>query len=216
MEIYSIITKGFQENTYIFAQDEKALIVDPGGDFDRIVQVIESQDLEPKLILLTHGHGDHIGAVNQLRDKYNIKAYAHRLEKELLEDMDLNVSKMLGNPVIVKADGFFEDEDIIEFEGNNIKVIHTPGHTMGGVCFYFDDILVSGDTLFRGSVGRSDLATGNMSQLMDSLNNRLMKLPDETKVLPGHGPRSTIVFERENNPYIGWYLYNSIVEYTLD
>ena len=78
-----------------------------------------------------------------------------------------------------------------------------PGHTMGGVCFYFDDILVSGDTLFRGSVGRSDLATGNMSQLMDSLNNRLMKLPDETKVLPGHGPRSTIVFERENNPYIG-------------
>lgn len=202
MKTYLITTSKMQENIYIFVKGNQAIIVDPGDDYEKIVELIENQKLELKYILLTHGHGDHIGAVNKLKEKYDLKVYAHKDEKNLLEDTSLNVSNMLGNPVTVKADVLIDEESIIDFEGLDIRVIHTPGHTQGGVCYYFDNKLVSGDTLFKGSVGRSDLPTGNQDLLIKSINEKLMNLPDETQVLPGHGDITTIGYERENNPYI--------------
>ena len=154
-------------------------------------------------ILLTHAHFDHIWGCNKLRELSGVQVFACEDEKELCESAKLNVSEDVGRPYTVSVDWYLRDGEEVTIEGMKFKVIATPGHTQGSCCYYFesDNILVSGDTLFEGSVGRTDLPTGNGATLSRSLKERLMILPDETLVFPGHGNGTTIADEKKYNPF---------------
>lgn len=155
-------------------------------------------------ILLTHGHFDHIMAVEGLRKEYQIPMYASKDEVEVLANPQLNVSTMMGAYVSMKADELFADGDVLELAGMKLKVISTPGHTIGSVCFYIEEekMLISGDTLFEASVGRTDFPTGSSRQLIHSIKTRLFILPEDVNVFPGHGEVTSIAYEKTHNPFI--------------
>lgn len=203
MDIRRLVVGRMQTNCFLIANDKKCIIVDPGSNFEKIVNTIESNEYEPVAIFLTHGHFDHIMAVNELKEKYGINIYAAKPEKELLEDESLNCSIHFGYNYETAADVLLNDGQWINVIGIDIKVIYTPGHTAGSCCYYIKDekAIIAGDTLFYTSVGRSDLPTGDERTLLKSLR-MLMELPAETKVYCGHGPETTIGFEKECNPYI--------------
>jgi glyoxylase-like metal-dependent hydrolase (beta-lactamase superfamily II) len=171
---------------------------------------LKERNLEPEALILTHGHGDHIAGVEPLRENFEkIKVCIHKDDAEMLIDSSRNFSSFLGKKIEASpADIILEDEGKIEFAGLKFTIIHTPGHTPGGICLYNSDekILFSGDTLFAGSVGRTDFSgydeRQSMKQLIEGIKNKLLVLPDDTKVLPGHGPASTIGQEKLNNPYL--------------
>lgn len=193
-------------NCYYVTNEEtrQIIVVDPAGDYERIKDRIIRSGCDLAGILLTHGHFDHILAVNKLKSQYDVKVYAYEGEEEVLLDARLNLSSaMVGTPVTVKADVFLYDGQKFELGGYNIEVLHVPGHTQGGACYYFEDegIVFTGDTLFSGSIGRSDFPTGNGRQLVDSIQSKLMVLPDETKVYSGHGEITSIGSEKKYNPY---------------
>lgn len=203
----SIVVGMVQTNCYVVAGDgsDTCIVIDPGDDAAGIHALIKESGRKLSAILLTHGHFDHIDAIDELIKLCggDIHIYASSKEKELLESAGLNCSSAVGNPVTVSADVYVNDEDIINEAGLKFKVIETPGHTSGSVCFYIEDedVLYSGDTLFEMSVGRTDLPTGNSHALMDSLRNRLLTLPDSVTVYPGHGAQTDIAFEKRNNPW---------------
>jgi len=179
-----------------------ACVIDPGGSADKFMEIIKENHLNLKYILLTHGHYDHIGAVNELKSLTGAQILAHKDEDALLKAADLNLSKLgTGKEIIVTCDQLLKHGDIIELGAGKLTVIHTPGHTAGGACFYDEDggILFSGDTLFRGTVGRFDLPTSDGRALIASIKNKLFALPDEVKVLPGHDAATTIGHEKANN-----------------
>jgi len=205
VKIGKITLGGYQTNCYLlYKENGDTLVVDPADKGEYIYQKLKDNGLNVKAILLTHGHFDHIFGVSELKRLTNAKVYAYTEEKELLLDPNLNVSDMVGRPTAIVPDVLLNDGEEVSVEGFDFRVIHTPGHTQGSACYYFkdEDILISGDTLFMESIGRSDLPTGNENKLLLSLNNVLMKLPDNTEVFPGHGPKTTIGYERENNPFI--------------
>ncbi|SDM55475.1 MBL fold metallo-hydrolase [Lachnospira pectinoschiza] len=193
-------------NCYLFTNDalDECIIVDPADRADVIAQMVESSKAKPVAILLTHGHFDHIGAVDELRKKYNIKVYAADAEKDLLESPYKNLSSDYGLNFTIKADVYLKDGEEFELAGFKIKAIHTPGHTEGGMCFYFpeESIMFTGDTLFYESVGRSDFPTGSMSSLVREIKNKLFVLPDETICYPGHGQETSIMHEKAYNPFV--------------
>ena len=154
-------------------------------------------------ILLTHGHFDHIWGANELRRLSGAKIYAYEGEKELCEDAGKNVSRDAGRPETVRADFYEKDGALLELGGFSLKLIATPGHTGGSCCYYLEEekILFSGDTLFEGSVGRTDFPTGSMGSLVRSIKERLLVLPDDVTVYPGHGDSTTIGDEKKYNPY---------------
>ena len=158
----------------------------------------------PQAILLTHGHFDHIGAANEVREHYGIKIYASCDEEKLLASPARNLSNAYGMSLRVTADVLHNDGDILELAGLKIKAIHTPGHTAGGTCYYIesDKTLMSGDTLFAGSVGRTDYPTASSAAMMESLHDKLCMLPDDTDVYPGHGEFTTIGYEKQNNQFM--------------
>ncbi|WP_181899306.1 MBL fold metallo-hydrolase [Lachnotalea glycerini] len=185
---------------------KEAIIVDPADNGAYIKSIIEEKDLNLQAILLTHGHFDHIMAVAYLKENYQIPVMAHEQEKEILEDPAKNLSdSMGGNFCIVKADRFLKDGEVLELLGTKIKTLYTPGHTIGGVCYLFEKekLLLSGDTLFNGSVGRSDFPTGSTSTLVRSIKDKLFVLEDDVIVYPGHEDETSIGRERKFNPYIG-------------
>lgn len=195
-----------QTNCYIIGNGDtgEALVIDPADKAEIIEQDLKANDLVCKGILLTHGHFDHILAVPELTAYTKAPLYAHKAEKVLLSDAGLNSSSSIRRGCELEPDIWLKDQDILKLAGFSIKVIHTPGHTIGGVCYYFpgQGILFSGDTLFREDIGRSDLPTGDGRQLVESILNKLMLLEDQVKVYPGHGEPTTIGHERENNIYI--------------
>lgn len=183
---------------------KETLIIDPADKADVIAQKINEEALKPVAILLTHGHFDHILAAAEIAEGFQIPIYASKEEKELLETPSLNLCAMIRKNISLSPTNLLKDNDIIKLAGMEINIIHTPGHTSGGVCYLFREskTLFTGDTLFEGTVGRADLPTSDFNTLLDSVNRKLMNLPDNITVFPGHGESTTIGQERNTNPYI--------------
>ncbi|MFG6383597.1 MAG: MBL fold metallo-hydrolase [Lachnospiraceae bacterium] len=193
-------------NCYFVINDEtkEMLIIDPGDFAQMLAEKIKQKGLKPQAILLTHGHFDHAMAAEELAEIFHIKVYAHESEKNTLEQPQLNVSAMIGKRDSYHADVYVKEGEILKLANMELKVLHTPGHTEGGCCYYLEkeQVVFSGDTLFCQSVGRTDFPGGSMSQIVRSIKEKLMVLPDETKVYPGHMDITTIGKERAYNPFI--------------
>lgn len=192
-------------NCYILGDKSEAIIVDPGSDAEKIIKILDDNEITAKYIVLTHCHFDHILAVEKLIKKLDVKLIACQSEKENLLDSSINYTdKYSRKPVSLTADIYVKDDDVLKSGELEFKVIETPGHTSGGMCLYCkgENLLISGDTLFYSSVGRCDLATGDEKTLIKSIKEKLFILPDDTVVLPGHGENTSIGFERVNNPFI--------------
>lgn len=191
-------------NCYIVGDEntQKCIVIDPGGDFEKINEILLENEFQLEYVVLTHGHGDHIGATKRLLNEYDCKLVAHFLEKDILNNPKLNLSNQIGNEeIILEADLYVHDNDKIELGDLNIQIIHTPGHTKGSITLLINDNLFTGDTLFSGSIGRTDLYSGDFSQMKKSLN-KLKSLDDEFVVFPGHGPASRLGIEKVTNPYL--------------
>lgn len=186
-------------------QLKEAVIIDPAADAACIEAMIARYKLKPVAVLLTHGHFDHLSAADAVRKRYGIKVYAGNEERPVMNSSSYNLSlPFTGEGMTFEADEYFKPGEELDFAGFRIGTIPVPGHTIGSVCYYFEEqkVLFSGDTLFAGSVGRSDFPTGNAGQLIRAIKSGLMSLPDDVKVYPGHGESTTVGCERVNNPFI--------------
>ena len=206
MKIIKRTVGDVETNCYIVVNEtsKECFIIDPGDDEEVLIAAIEEEKAVPKAILLTHAHFDHIYAVEPLAKKYGIPVYASEKEAQLLGEPEMNCSALYGREVAVVPENYIEDGDIFEIAGIKIKGIHTPGHTKGSMCFYIgsENTLFSGDTLFKGGVGRTDLPTGNTHLLLESLRDKIIVLPPETIIYPGHGPQTELDYEKRNNSYM--------------
>ncbi|MBO5070758.1 MAG: MBL fold metallo-hydrolase [Roseburia sp.] len=195
-----------QTNCYFAMNDDtkETLVIDPGASAKKLAEILEKEELKPVAILLTHGHFDHAGGAAELAEHFGIPVYAEEHEKETLENPGLNLSGWEGRECTYHADNFLKDEQEIDLAGFHIRVLFTPGHTVGGCCYYFSyqNVLFSGDTLFAQSIGRTDFPKGSASQLIRGIKEKLMILPDETVVYAGHNENTTIGTERMYNPYL--------------
>ncbi|MBE4907959.1 MBL fold metallo-hydrolase [Bacillus luteolus] len=194
-------------NAYILSNQQKECVIfDPGGDDQKLISTLNRQGLKPVAILLTHAHFDHIGAVDEVRNQYGIKVYIHESEKKWLGDSSLNGSRFfMGNEVRINdADVHLKEEGKLTVGSFTFELFHTPGHSPGSVSFYHEEaeVVFSGDALFAGSIGRTDLPGGNSELLLSSIHKKLLSLPEETIVLSGHGPETTIQAEMDDNPFL--------------
>lgn len=195
----------YQANCYIIwdEQTNKAAILDPGGDFEELKEFIENNKLSVSHVILTHGHGDHIGAVAEVRDYYKAEVMIHKDDFDMLKNNKKNYSSQMGyNKIEIEADRKLTDGDVINIGQLSLEVIHTPGHTKGSICIKCKDKLFTGDTLFAGSIGRTDLDGGSFEEIMASINNKILQFPDNTEIYPGHGPSTTIKAEKRYNPFL--------------
>lgn len=202
MTIRQCVVGSVYTNCYFLMNQEtkELLIVDPGDMSEKIIAMVETMQAVPTAILLTHGHFDHILAADEIRKKYKIPIYASQKEEKLLLTPYMNLSQDSS----LAADVFLADDQTFEAGGFSIQMIATPGHTSGSCCYYFaeEEILISGDMLFCGSVGRTDFPTGSMGEITASLHKLLKMLPDKTVVLPGNGDHTTIEYEKRYNPFV--------------
>ena len=195
----------FQSNCYVLADGAggPAAVVDPGDEAGRILALLRDRGLTVSHILLTHGHLDHIGAVRAVKEATGAAVCIHPLDAPMLEDPSRNLSAGSGRPVTApEPDRLLEDGEELQVGSLRLRVLHTPGHTPGGVCFLLDDRVLSGDTLFAGTIGRSDFPGGDMEQLLESIRTKLLPLPDHLLVCPGHGDATTIGEEKQGNPFL--------------
>lgn len=195
-----------QTNCYFIYEDgrEEVWFFDPADRGDYIFEALKKKGFCVAGIFLTHGHFDHIWGVEELKKCSGAKLYALDKEKELCMDSSMNVSKAAGRACTVTPDIYVKDNEEITLAGMSARVISTPGHTGGSCCYYFeeDKILISGDTLFQESVGRTDFPSGSMSKLVRSVKEKLFTLPQDVKVYPGHGEPTTIGHEMKHNPFL--------------
>jgi len=194
----------YEGNCYFIWDDDskKGFVVDPGAAEQKIIDFIHENQLKIDKILLTHGHSDHIAGADMLREATGAKVYIHRLDANYMTEAAKNLSGMTGQALILKpADVLLDDGDEIEaLDGLTLKVLHTPGHTPGSICFVGDGFILSGDTLFKGSIGRTDFPGGSYEDMLKSIE-KLKQCKDTLLVLPGHFDTSTMAFEKQHNPY---------------
>lgn len=202
-KIIKLVVGELQENCFVlFDENKDAFVVDPGASSDIIIEAIEKNNLNIKYILLTHGHFDHVGAVAGLKKKFNAPVYLHKNDKNFLENPKEVRESAFGIQIeSANVDVFVKEGDEIPFSDAYIKVIETPGHTIGSVCYLFKNYLFAGDTLFNGSIGRTDFPESDHSLMIESLKV-LKELDDEIYVLSGHGPESQMSYEKISNPYL--------------
>ena len=206
-QIHTIVVGPFAVNCYLLWDEtsSEAVIIDPGAEKETIKYWIDELNIVPKAILLTHGHGDHIAAVADLKQDYGIPLYVGSPDEKLLADPSANISAYFDHPIIApKPDHIVTDEQTLSVGSIQLVVLATPGHTLGGVCYLEGNNgwIFCGDTLFAGSIGRTDLAGGNHQQLISSIQEKILQLPDSVIVYPGHGPRTTVGTERNSNPFL--------------
>ncbi|TYR82421.1 MBL fold metallo-hydrolase [Priestia megaterium] len=207
MKYHRISLGPIQTNCYLVVNDQKeCLIFDPGGEGKKLVQLIHKHQYKPLAILLTHAHFDHIGGVDEVLEHFSLPVYVHKKEADWLQNPSLNGSSFFGLGAITakEATDYYSSEGTMSIGSFSFYVYETPGHSPGSVSCYFKEaeFVVSGDALFQGSIGRTDLQGGNHKQLVESIHSKLLQLPEETLVLSGHGAETTIGEEMDHNPFL--------------
>ena len=206
MQIIRVPVGAFITNCYIAEGQEpgRGFLVDPADNPKKLISILEEKQICPEAILLTHGHFDHILAAEEIKKKYNIPIYACAKEEKTLQDPRINLTAFHMSSYTLKADVYLTDLQVVELAGFSIQMIETPGHTLGSCCYYLKDegVLFSGDTVFCGSVGRTDFPEGSTAAIVNSLHRLLEALPDDTEVYPGHDTSTTIGYEKRYNPFV--------------
>ncbi|UCD93458.1 MAG: MBL fold metallo-hydrolase [Candidatus Zixiibacteriota bacterium] len=204
MIIERVVVSPFETNCYLAGTEGGAgVIIDPGDEDELILERLDRLDFAPKAILLTHGHADHIAAVKPIKAKLNIPLYIGRGDEEMLSSTSANISAFFGFEITCPAaDHVVNDGDILSFGSLKFTVIATPGHSRGGICFFAEKYLFCGDTLFFGSVGRTELPGGDYQLLLDSIEKNILTLPEDVICYPGHGPATTVGEEKRGNPFL--------------
>lgn len=204
MILKGLEVRPYGTNCYIVGSEltREGMVIDPGGDAEGILRLVKEPGLDIKYIVLTHGHIDHIGAVSELKEATGAEFYAHSEEGVVFQGQPVSPLLGVSYPAMPNPDRWLKGGDSLDIGDLHFIVLHTPGHSPGGICLLGEGVVFSGDTLFNHGIGRTDFPMGSHSQLMDSIHTKLMVLPDDTVVYPGHGPASTIGAERQGNPWL--------------
>jgi hydroxyacylglutathione hydrolase len=205
MKYERIVVGALETNCYLVYCEEtrKCAVVDPGADADRIISLIDTKEFVPSVLINTHGHIDHVGANKDIKEKFGIPLCIHASDSRMLDNiLATTMGLFLGAKKSPKPDRFLEDGDEIQVGNKVLKVIHTPGHSPGSISLAGDGFLLTGDVLFCGGVGRTDLPGGSWKDLEESIRNKIYTFPDATEVLPGHGPITTVGQEKISNPFV--------------
>lgn len=194
----------FAANCYIAAcpDTREGVVIDPGAEGPQILRAVEDEGIKVKYIINTHGHVDHVGANAEVREATGAPLLIHREDGEMCRKPHASLSIFAGKMKLAEPDRLLEDGDVVEVGSLSFQVIHTPGHTRGGICLKVENAIFTGDTLFAGSIGRTDLPGGSYRQIIASIKEKILPYPPETLVYPGHGPASTVEEETEMNPFL--------------
>lgn len=207
MKVETLMVGPIQANCYLIYDENsrEAAIIDPGAEGKKIIKIAEKLALKPQYIINTHGHYDHVGANDEVREHFQIPVYITEPDAHMLDGVQNFFGMSVENK---KADRLLHDGDKLTLADKNIQIILTPGHTKGGAVVYLPEerLCFSGDTIFKGTVGRTDLAGGDFSELVHSIQKRLADVPDDVTIYPGHGPKTTFSWERRHNPYFRYAL----------
>ncbi|HEV2120249.1 MAG TPA: MBL fold metallo-hydrolase [Candidatus Bathyarchaeia archaeon] len=205
MRIHSLVVGRLQTNCYILQSENEGVIIDPGDEPERILQLMKDLGLKPRMIVATHAHFDHVLGVNKIKEELRLPFTIHRGDAEILESMQARVLQFMGFsvPPPPKVDRFLKNGDSMPIGGDVVKLIHTPGHSPGSISIVGQGFVMTGDALFNRSIGRTDLPGGDLDTLVHSITGRLLTLPDDTIVYPGHGPETSIGDEKLANPFVG-------------
>ena len=206
MILKTLVTGPFATNCYILGSESsrEGMIIDPGDEAREILKSVEDLGLDIKVIVLTHGHLDHIGALKEVAEATGAEVAIHRSDAEPLQGQYHSLGAMFGlaYPVPSPPERLLEEGDTLDIGELRFSVLYTPGHTPGGICLLGEGVVFTGDTLFNSGIGRTDLPGGSYTELMNSIHDKLLALTDDTVVYPGHGPSSTIGAERRSNPFL--------------
>ena len=205
MEIVTLQVGSLGTNCYLVydEQTKDGVVIDPGGEGARIIKELEARNIKTLAILLTHGHADHIMALKYVREALQVPVIMHKDDEAMLSNANRNLSFFVGEPITcMSAEQLVQDGEVILLGSLTFTVLHTPGHTPGGCCFKFGADVFCGDTIFSESIGRTDLPGGSYQQLLESIHGKILSLPDEISLYPGHGPKTTVGWERRMNPFL--------------